>query len=85
MRNNKLLIRKMELQAETVMLSKLLDGIDDKIAIFSTIDMIRVEQLVHTKTELEKALLDVLSESNALWLSSIVESNKNSVKSSKIA
>lgn len=79
MRNDKLLIRKMELQAETVMLSRLLDGIEDKIAMYSTIDMVRVSELVHTKTELEKALLDVLSESNALWLSSIVESNKKAV------
>ena len=85
MRNDKLLIRKMELQAEITMLSKLLDGIDHKIAIFSTIDMVRVSELVHTKTELEKALLDVLSESNALRLSSIVESNKKAVKASKIA
>ena len=85
MRNDKLLIRKMELQAEITMLYKLLDGTDHKIAIFSTSDMVRVSELVHTKTELEKALLDVLSESNALRLSSIVESNKKAVKASKIA
>ena len=79
MANDKLLKRKMELQAETVMLSKLLDGIDDKIAIYSTIDMVRVEQLIYTKIELEKSLLDVLSESNALWLQSIMESSKKAV------
>lgn len=79
MSNNKLLKRKMELQAETVMLSKLLDGIDDKIAIYSTIDMVRVEQLIYTKIELEKSLLDVLSESNTLWLQSILETSKKAV------
>ena len=79
MSNNKLLNRKLELQAETVMLSKLLDGIDDKIAIYSTIDMVRVEQLIYTKIELEKSLLEVLSESNALWLQSIMESSKKAV------
>lgn len=79
MSNNKLLNRKLELQAETVMLSNLLDGIDDKIAIYSTIDMVRVEQLIYTKIELEKSLLEVLSESNALWLQSIMESSKKAV------
>lgn len=85
MHNDKLLIRKLELHAETVMLNNLLNGIDDKIALYSTIDMVRVAQLVVTKTELESALLDVLSESNGLWLSSIVESNRKAVKASKIA
>jgi hypothetical protein len=85
MQNNKLLIRKIELQAETTMLSKLLDGLDDKIAMYSTIDMIRVSELVIVKTELEKCLLDVLSESNALWLASIVESNRAAVIASKTA
>lgn len=83
--NDKLLKRKMELQAEITMLSKLLDGIEDKIAMYSTIDMVRVAELVITKTELEKALLDVLSESNTMWLQSIVESNKNAIKTSKTA
>jgi hypothetical protein len=77
--NNKLLNRKLELNAETVMLNNLLSGIEDKIAIYSTIDMVRVQQLVATKTELESVFLDVLNESNALWLSSIVETNKKAV------
>lgn len=67
---SKLLKRKEELNAETVMLNKLLVDIESKIAIYSAFDMVRVEQLSATKRELESAFLDVLNESNDLWLKS---------------
>lgn len=67
---SKLLKRKEELNAETVMLNKLLVDIESKIAIYSAFDMVRVEQLSATKRELESVFLDVLNESNDLWLKS---------------
>ena len=69
--DNKTLNRKLEIQADIEMLNKVLTDIEDKIAIYSTIDMVRVEQLAVTKRELELMFLDVLSESNDLWLQSI--------------
>jgi len=69
--DNKALNRKLEIQSDIEMLNKVLTDIEDKIAIYSTIDMVRVEQLAVTKRELELMFLDVLSESNDLWLRSI--------------
>lgn len=65
-----LLNRKLELQAEIVMLNKILVGIEDKIEVYSTLDAVRVAQLSETKKEVEAILLDVLCESNCLWLHS---------------
>ena len=75
----KLLKRKEELNAETVMLNKLLIGIEDKITRYSQTDMIVVHDLVVLKTELESVFLDVLNESNDLWLQSIKKSDKRAV------
>jgi len=66
----KQLIRKQELNAEMTMLNSLLTDIETKIAIYSTMDMVRVEELSVTKRELELLFLDLLSESNDLFLAS---------------
>lgn len=71
-----LLNRKAELQAEIVMLNNILVGIEDKIAIYSNIDMVRVGQLAESKKEIEAVLLDVLCEYNGLWLQSILSKKK---------
>jgi len=63
--------RKAELQADIERLNRILTGIEEMIAIYSTIDMVRVEQLSQSKKEIEVMFLDVLSESNDLWLKSI--------------
>ncbi len=68
---SKLLNRKEELNAETIMLNKLLCGIEDKILVYSAIDSVRVQELTVLKTELESVFLDVLNESNELYLQSI--------------
>lgn len=73
---NKLLQRKQELNEETAMLNSLINDIDCKIEIYSTIDFVRVGELITTRNECMNLLMDVLSESNGLWLQSI----KNSVK-----
>jgi len=67
----KQLIRKQELNAEMTMLNSLLTEIETKIAIYSTMDMIRVEELMCTKKELEVLFLDLLSESNDMYLASL--------------
>ena len=71
-----LLNRKAELQAEIAMLNNILVGIEDKIAIYSNIDMVRVGQLAESKKEIEAVLLDVLCESNGIWLCSILSKKK---------
>jgi hypothetical protein len=60
-----------DLQADIERLNRILTGIEEMIAIYSTIDMVRVEQLSQSKKEIEVMFLDVLSESNDLWLQSI--------------
>lgn len=73
---DRLLNRNAELQAEIIMLNNILVGIEDKIAIYSNIDMVRVGQLAESKREIEAFLLDVLCESNSLWLHSILSKKK---------
>lgn len=73
---NKLLQRKQELNEETAMLNSLINDIDTKIEIYSTIDFVHVGELVAKRNECMNLLMDVLSESNGLWLQSI----KNNVK-----
>ena len=73
---NKLLQRKQELNEETAMLNSLINDIDCKIEIYSTIDFVRVGELITTRNECMSLLMDVLSESNGLWLQSI----KNNIK-----
>lgn len=66
-----LLNKKKELDAEMVMLNSLLTDIETKIAIYSTMDMVRVSELSDTKKELELLFLDLLSDTNDLYLASL--------------
>lgn len=71
-----LMERKQELIEETTMLNSLINDIDTKIEIYSTIDFVHVGELVTKRNECMSLLIDVLSESNGLWLQSI----KNNIK-----
>ncbi len=71
-----LMERNQELIEETTMLNSLITDIDTKIEIYSTLDFVHVGELMVTRNECMNLLLDVLSESNGLWLQSI----KNSIK-----
>lgn len=82
---SKLLKRKQELIDETTMLNNLIDDIDVKIEIFSTIDFVRVGELMTSRNECMNLLLDVLSESNTLYLRSIASQPKVAVKGYKRA
>lgn len=66
-----LLQRKEELIAETAMLNRMLSDLDRRIDIYSAIDYVTVNELNIVKRELELVLLDVLTESNELYLQSI--------------
>lgn len=82
---SKLLQRKQELMEETIMLNNLIDDIDVKIEIYSTLDFVRVGELMTSRNECMSLLLDVLSESNTLYLRSIASQPKVAVKASKRA
>lgn len=71
-----LLERKQELIEETTMLNSLITEIDTKIEIYSTLDFVHVGELTVRRNECMNLLLDVLNESNGLWLQSI----KNDIK-----
>jgi len=81
----KRLARKQELIEETTMLNNLIDETDNMIAIYSTMDFIRVGELMATRVSLMNSLLDVLSESNDLYLSSVASSPKAAQKGYKRA
>jgi hypothetical protein len=74
-----LMERKQELIEETTMLNSLINDIDTKIEIYSTIDFVHVGELVAKRNECMSLLMDVLSESNGLWLQSIKHSIKVAV------
>ena len=80
-----LLERKQELIEETIMLNSLINDIDTKIEIYSSIDFVRVGELMTSRNECMNLLLDVLSESNSLYLQSIASKPKVAVKASKRA
>jgi hypothetical protein len=69
-KNNRL-NRKAELTAEIQMINSTLVSIENMITIYSAIDSVRLKQLEVVKRELEILFIDVLSESNDLWLESI--------------
>ena len=71
-----LMEREQELIEETTMLNSLINDIDTKIEIYSTLDFVHVGELVAKRNECMSLLIDVLSESNGLWLQSI----KNNIK-----
>lgn len=74
-----LLQRKQELIAITNDLNKRINAIDSMIEVYSTIDYIRVGELMGERISLNNHLLDVLSESNDLWLQSIKSKGKQAV------
>lgn len=50
---------------------KELNSIDNLIQIYSTIDMVRVEQLMVNKVALESILLNIMSEENDIHLATL--------------
>jgi hypothetical protein len=71
-----LLDRKVELIKLQDTLNRQITELDDMIAIYSTLDFVRVGELMGDRIRLNNALLDVLSESNELYLESIRLNNK---------
>jgi regulator of sigma D len=66
-----LLDRKVELVELTNVLNRRIDELDHMIEIYSTLDFIRVGELMSERISLNNQLLDVISESNDLYLESI--------------
>ena len=54
---------------------KELNSIDNLISIYSTIDMVRVQEVVANKTELESVLMDIMNYENNQYLASIKAAN----------
>jgi hypothetical protein len=71
-----LLDRKAELIKLQDTLNRQINELDDMIAIYSTLDFIRVGELMGERISLNNALLDVINESNDLYLESIRLNNK---------
>lgn len=67
------LTRKAELIKLQDALNKQITELDDMIAIYSTLDYIRVGELMGDRIKLNNQLLDVMSEANDLYLKSIKE------------
>ena len=63
--------RKEEINAEIIMLNSVVTAIEEKIAIYSAIDMVHTSELIEQLNQLNPLFLDLLNESNALWLQSI--------------
>lgn len=69
--NDSLLDRKAELIELTNVLNRRINAIDDLIAVYSSLDYIRVGELTGERIKLNNELLSVLDESNELYLESI--------------
>lgn len=67
------LTRKAELIKLQDTLNRQITELDEMIAIYSTLDYIRVGELMGDRIRLNNALLDVMSEANDLYLESIRE------------
>lgn len=65
------LTRKAELIKLQDTLNRQINELDDMIAIYSTLDFIRVGELMGNRIRLNNQLLDVMSEANDLYLESI--------------
>lgn len=76
---DKRLERKVELIDMTNRLNRQINELDTMIEIYSTIDYVRVGELVGERIRLNNMLLDVLSDSNDLYLESIASTNKIAV------
>lgn len=57
-----------DMNDEIKQLSTLIAEIDVKIGIYSTIDMVRVKDLSEQKRELELLLLNLMNDTNEIWL-----------------
>lgn len=57
-----------DMNDEIKQLTTLVSEIDEKITIYSTIDMVRVKDLSEQKRELELLLLDLMNDTNEIWL-----------------
>lgn len=57
-----------DMNDEIKQLATLVSEIDEKITIYSTIDMVRVKDLSEQKRELELLLLDLMNDTNEIWL-----------------
>jgi len=76
---------KAELIKDIAMTNKLIDDVDNLIAIYSNLDFIRVNELMETRARYMSMLLDLLEHSNQLYLGSIAVKAKRAVKGSKRA
>lgn len=63
--------RKAELVRLQDTLNRRINELDDMIAIYSTLDFIRVGELMGDRISLNNQLLDVMSEANDLYLEAI--------------
>ena len=70
--------RKSQLIAEIALLNRLIDDVDHMIEIYAGLDFIRVGELMTTRSQYMSMLLDLLSESNDLYLGSIASGVKAS-------
>ena len=68
--------RKSQIIAETALVNRLIDDVDHLIEVYSGLDFIRVSELMVTRASYMSMLLDLLSESNDLYLGSIASGKK---------
>lgn len=68
--------RKSQLIAETALVNRLIDDVDHLIEVYSGMDFVRVSELMVTRASYMSILLDLLSESNDLYLGSIASGKK---------
>lgn len=77
--------RKSQIIAETALVNRLIDDVDHLISVYSNLDFIRVNELMVTRSSYMNMLLDLLSESNDLYLGTIAVKTKKAVKGYKRA
>lgn len=76
---------KAELIKDIAMTNKLIDDVDHLISVYSALDFVRVSELMETRARYMSMLLDLLEQSNQLYLGSIAVKAKRAVKGSKRA
>ena len=77
--------RKEQLIKDTAIVNRLIDDVDHLIAVYSNLDFIRVNELMVTRASYMSMLLDLLEQSNQLYLGTIAVKSKKAVKASKRA
>lgn len=68
--------RKEQLIKETTIVNRLIDDVDHLIEIYSGLDFVRVSELMTTRASYMNTLLELLSESNDLYLGSIASNDE---------